>query len=373
MNETQGNRLAKRNRYYWMSKGIPVSALLELTPRCTLDCKMCYVHLRPEQMGGRKELSAEQWIRIIDEAVKEGLLYVVLTGGECMLHPNFWEIYEHLLDSGVVVTVNTNAYTLTDADLAHFSQRKPAGFRVTVYGASEEGYERCTGRRAFQRVKENIEKLRDAGFFVSLAVTLSPWTAEEFAESFRFCKSLGLPTKAVLDLSEPNEDTGRSLEEILLTPDEQVRQIRRTWELNGFQPHQNTPITEIPPLLPDAPDCVGMHCSSGMAAFVVQWDGSMAPCFDFKYSVPVLELGFRAAWDKLHQAALKQIQPVECVTCQLRSVCHACVFHRMDPNNPGHRDPRCCESTIKRYNAGLLTLKQEAGREAEPDLAPELC
>ena len=147
--EANQNALYARNKQRWRQLRVPVSPYFELTPRCTLDCKMCYIHLTPEQMGDRKELSTEQWMRITDEAVEAGMLYVVLTGGECMLHPGFWEIYDHLLDKGVVVTVNTNAYTLTDADIERFRCRPPAGFRVTLYGASEEGYERCTGRRAF--------------------------------------------------------------------------------------------------------------------------------------------------------------------------------------------------------------------------------
>lgn len=39
-------------------KGIPYAGIFELTPRCNLDCKMCYVHLTPKQMN-RDEISAE--------------------------------------------------------------------------------------------------------------------------------------------------------------------------------------------------------------------------------------------------------------------------------------------------------------------------
>ena len=41
-------------------RGVPVSGVFELTPLCNLDCKMCYVHLRKEQMRGAQLLSAEQ-------------------------------------------------------------------------------------------------------------------------------------------------------------------------------------------------------------------------------------------------------------------------------------------------------------------------
>ena len=41
-------------------RGVPISGTFELTPLCNLDCKMCYVHLRKEQMRGAQLLSAEQ-------------------------------------------------------------------------------------------------------------------------------------------------------------------------------------------------------------------------------------------------------------------------------------------------------------------------
>ena len=31
--------------------GIPVSGIFELTPRCNLRCRMCYVRLTPEEMA----------------------------------------------------------------------------------------------------------------------------------------------------------------------------------------------------------------------------------------------------------------------------------------------------------------------------------
>ena len=42
-------------------RGVPISGTFELTPLCNLDCKMCYVHLRKEQMRGAQLLSTEQW------------------------------------------------------------------------------------------------------------------------------------------------------------------------------------------------------------------------------------------------------------------------------------------------------------------------
>ena len=50
--------------------GFPIGGSFELTPLCNLDCKMCYVHLTPQQLQTQKNgiLSGAQWIEIIRQA-----------------------------------------------------------------------------------------------------------------------------------------------------------------------------------------------------------------------------------------------------------------------------------------------------------------
>ena len=73
---------------------IPVSGTFELTPRCNLNCKMCYIHMsEKEQCAAGKELTTKQWIDIGEQAVSQGMVYLLLTGGEPLIRPDFSEIY----------------------------------------------------------------------------------------------------------------------------------------------------------------------------------------------------------------------------------------------------------------------------------------
>ena len=75
-------------------KNIPVSGTFELTPLCNLDCKMCYVHLTANQLKKEERLlSVDEWKKIIRQAVDAGMMYAVLTGGECLTYYGFKEIY----------------------------------------------------------------------------------------------------------------------------------------------------------------------------------------------------------------------------------------------------------------------------------------
>ena len=361
-------------RFLWKKQRVPYSVFYELTPRCTFDCKMCYVHLTREQMGDRKELSTEEWLRIVDRSLKEGMLYCVLTGGECMLHEGFWQIYERIISGGAVLAVNTNAYALTDADIARFAASPPASIRITLYGASEEAYERLTGRRAFGRVLENIKKLQAVGITPKLTATLSRWNMQDFPAMMVLARELGLKLRYTFHLTTANEDTGRRFEDYRTTPEEIVEWELAGWKAVGRTPYQNEPMPELPARLPDNPDSKRLTCEAGRGSYTVHWDGRFSPCINIPTELRIQDMSFEEAWE----AAGKMVEtfplPVECAACRLRPVCSNCALNRQDHKDPTHYDPYRCAVTFARYNAGLITLSPKAPEqppEPEEDYDPE--
>ena len=70
--------------------GVPISGTFELTPRCNLSCRMCYIRMTPEEMKpyGR-ESTAQEGISLGEQATQCGMRFLLLTGGEPMLRPEF--------------------------------------------------------------------------------------------------------------------------------------------------------------------------------------------------------------------------------------------------------------------------------------------
>jgi len=86
-------------------KGVPLHGVFELTPICNLDCKMCYVHLKPEQMGNQSLMPVKQWKALMTQAMDAGMMDATLTGGECLTYAGFDELYMHLHAGGVKVSI----------------------------------------------------------------------------------------------------------------------------------------------------------------------------------------------------------------------------------------------------------------------------
>ena len=106
-------------------KGIPITGQFELTPLCNFSCKMCYVHLTPEQMLNRNVLPVEIWKDLIHQAWKAGMVSATLTGGECLVYPGFDDLFLFLQSLGCEICILTNGFLLDDNRIHFFQQHKP--------------------------------------------------------------------------------------------------------------------------------------------------------------------------------------------------------------------------------------------------------
>ena len=119
---------------------------IELTERCDNNCIHCYINLPADDRQAReRELSTEEWKRILTEASSLGCLEVRLTGGEPLLREDFEEIYIHARRLGIKVLIFTNARRMTP-HLADLLSRIPPliEIEVSLYGIKKETYEAVT-------------------------------------------------------------------------------------------------------------------------------------------------------------------------------------------------------------------------------------
>ena len=88
--------------------GTPLAGNFELTARCNFNCKMCYVHLTAEEQQRRgRELTADEWLAIAQEARSRGMLFLLLTGGEPLIRKDFRYLLTELKKMGLLVSVNS--------------------------------------------------------------------------------------------------------------------------------------------------------------------------------------------------------------------------------------------------------------------------
>lgn len=336
-------------------KGVPISGSFELTPLCNLDCKMCYVHLNRDQMKGAQLLSTDQWKDVMQQAIDAGMMYASLTGGECLTYPGFKELYLFLRSRGIETAILSNGLLMDEEMVEFLKANPPPVIQVTLYGASEEGYERVAGRREFARVMENIKRIRDAGIPIRIAVTPNAFMTDG-EEIIRLLHGEGFEYAINSGLMQPREETERARADAEL--DLYVSMLKLQRELNG---REIEPECE-PESLPDAggkqtESPKGVLCGAGRSNFAIDWQGGMKPCNTFPcgaQSVP--EIGFSEAWKRTNELANDYPRPAECEGCAYKGSCKHCVSEHASGAEIGHASPAICAWTQKMVAEGLRKI-----------------
>lgn len=328
-------------------RGVPITGQFELTPMCNFNCGMCYVHLNPEQMKGRSILTVDEWKSLFHQAWEAGMYHANLSGGECLTYPGFDELYLYLHSLGCEVGILTNGYLLDDQRILFFREHKPCRIQVTLYGWNDDVYERVTGRRAFTKVIENIQKAIAADLPIALAVTPCDTLGEDVLETIRIAKQLRPGITVNAGIFQPRAETGRAEQQENPTLEEYLRIYRLMNDLNGVETKE---IDEerLPPYGSDVHECekCGLRCGGGREIFVMDWKGTMMPCnrMDQIKAFPLKE-GFKAAWTKINQAANNWPRVPECDECAYRDVCNNCAADILQFAKPGEQPVELCEQT----------------------------
>lgn len=333
---------------------IPIHGHFELTPRCNFSCKMCYIHLDPQQMS-RNEISLSDWIHIIDKAIDAGMVFASLSGGECFIVPYFDELYLYLKKRGIFIFVLTNGYLLMDK-LSLFFNHPPAHIQVSVYGWDNESYENVTGKKAYSEVIDGIITAKEMGLSVSVAITASRYLSSVY-NIIRYFYKLNIGATVNKWLMPPYESTGRRLENINLTPNEQVKieeeLLKATDQSLGF-PYEGP----LPPTgSQNSIHCYGLPCSAGRTDFCINWKGEMSPCVSLPTPTGYpLKEDFLQAWEKTVFFADNFELPIECPECIYKPICKRCPAFHLLSGKKGHCNTDACEECKIMVAKGLRKL-----------------
>lgn len=197
--------------------GIPLMGTLELLPGCNMSCDFCYVNRRLPGRGilgtyqaprpllfpddrrstSPAPLPAEKWLQKAEEMRALGCLFLLLTGGEPFLYPDFLSLYERLRAMGFVLSINTNGTRITPDAARRLGAAPPRRVSVTLYGTSNQTYASlCHVTDGFDRALRGIRLLREADVPVRICCSAVRGNRDEIPEIFALGHAMGIPVFA---------------------------------------------------------------------------------------------------------------------------------------------------------------------------------
>lgn len=307
---------------------VPLGGTFELTPRCNLNCRMCYVRLTPSRMKeiGR-EKTAIEWISLAKEAVEGGTLNLLITGGEPLLREDFKEIYTAICQMGFIITFNTNATLMSPQYVSLFKKYPPTATNVTLYGASPETYEKICGSAAgFNKTIEGLEMLSTIPTELEVRSTFVKDNIHELDAIRRIANKYtkrfainAILNKAIRGANSEVESIRLSPEEIFDLSDsnhEYYKALKNTEEVAMEKNMETDYLSNAKDYGFDLPPKI-LTCLAAKSMYWISWDGKMLPCGSFSspYTLP-FEEGFKNAWDRL-PTLFENIQlPMKCRNCE---------------------------------------------------------
>ena len=336
--------------------GTPLAGNFEITPRCNFNCRMCYVHLTEEQQRARgSELSADEWLAIAEKARAQGMLFLLLTGGEPLMRQDLRYLLTELKKMGLLISINSNGSLINDEWLEFFRREPPFRFNITLYGCSDRSYRELCGNPAYEKVISNIRELKKMGIGVKLNASMTPYNICDLERIYETSESLGAPVQVATymfpptrrdeksvgknDRFTPAEAAGYSVmwDRLRLSPEQfkmRAEAMARGAEIPGGEAGEGTPGEKI-------------SCRAGRSSFWINWRGDMTPCGMMNSPVfSVRELGFDEAWKRTKEATAEIRMPSECASCGMKHVCRVCAAMCVTETGRFDRRPEyICEMT----------------------------
>lgn len=370
--------------------GIPLNGTFEVTPLCNMNCRMCYVRMDREQQETIAPLrTAEEWLELGRTAKERGMTYLLLTGGEPFLRPDFRQIMQGLHRMGFVLSINSNGTMIDEKTVEWLKETPPIRINITLYGASDETYGRlCRNPQGFTQVTKAIRLLKEAGILVKLNCSVTPYNAEDLEQIFAFAEKEELVVQATSYMFPPlRRDASKVGWNDRFSAEESA--IQEAWinvyqngreaylkhmeseemaSLSGDIEEDCMPVDEEFPGNGDSEKKEGerIRCRAGKCSFWVTWDGRFLPCgmLPGENALNVFEAGFDAAWEQAKAEAAAIRLPVRCSTCSLKDKCRACAAMVYTESGNYHDVPvyRC--QMAHAYAGACRQVEEELRREA---------
>src|SRR6266481_1959080 len=136
---------------------------IELTRRCPLTCLHCYNNLPMGDVGAKNhELTLEEHKKLLDELAEMGVVWLLYTGGEIFARKDFFDIYIYAKQKGFLITLFTNGILIDEEVADKLALWRPLGIEITLYGHTEETYEKLTGvPGSFARCRNGVKLLME--------------------------------------------------------------------------------------------------------------------------------------------------------------------------------------------------------------------
>ncbi|ACD83291.1 Coenzyme PQQ synthesis protein E, radical SAM superfamily enzyme [Methylacidiphilum infernorum V4] len=170
---------------------LPFSLLCELTFHCPLQCPYCsnstsYLHWL------KKELSTEEWIRVLKEAQKLGILQVYFSGGEPLVRKDLITLIRTAHDLGFYSNMSTGGTLIHKELLKKIKEAGLDSIQLSIQDSRPESADLISGgKQSFEKKIKAARLIVELEIPLGINVVIHRHNIERISEIIDFAANLG--------------------------------------------------------------------------------------------------------------------------------------------------------------------------------------
>src|SRR5882724_12188532 len=166
----------------------PYALLAEVTYRCPLHCPYCS---NPTQMRNDRELTTDEWCRIIREAAELGVLQIGFSGGEPLVRRDLAELVHGAREASLYTNLITSGIGFDDDRIDALRDAGLDSVQLSFQSDKADLADEIAGARAHRRKLDVAAKIRAAGIPLSLNFVIHRRNIDRLPEMIELSEMLG--------------------------------------------------------------------------------------------------------------------------------------------------------------------------------------
>lgn len=301
---------------YFSSRMIPYSATWEITSLCNLKCSHCYC--ATPSLGAWTTKKARV---ALEEMMALGVIDIEFTGGECLAHPDFFEILSLAYDRGFIISVLTNGSLLSEERAKLIADVKPRNVQISVYSLCEDTHDGITRTPgSLQKTLKGIDSLQSFGIRPTIACPLTKINKDSVDELYAWAAKKGLEIKFSVKLSK-SENNERIPEQLRLQSSDFESML---WDAR-VNPYLRDDIRTLSRI----DKSTRMICQAGFRNFSLDAYGNLFPCNSLRIPCGnIISESLSHVWKNSSNLARWRTVTIDdypkCANCAAKDICSPC-------------------------------------------------
>ncbi|MCF7907348.1 MAG: radical SAM protein [Candidatus Omnitrophica bacterium] len=278
----------------FLKKRIPLAVRLQVTNRCTLQCKYCNLWNTKTE-----EFTKEEIFSLIDQLAVLGAKRISFSGGEPLLRKDIGEIISYCREKSIYPEMNSNG-TLVPERVDEISN---LDFLKLSLDGPKEIHDLLRGKGSYGQVLAAADSVSKKGMNFGFATTLTKYNidhldfllaiAEKYNTivAFQPLKQLYRGISDISNLAPSQDKFKKAIDKLIQTKKSGNRHMRNS--LRGLKHIYNWPKYKK------------LRCWSGRLFCIINADGELFPCDRINYNSPLpncKKQALKLALDQLPQA-----------------------------------------------------------------------